>query len=309
MRIGLLFPGQGSQCLGMGKDIYDDYETYRNVVKQVNEYTGLNLEEITYNSSEEILNQTKNTQIAILTMSLGILEILKENKVNAEASLGLSLGEYGALIFGQILSLEDGTKIVKRRGEIMQDLCPEGDWAMAAVLGLDKEAVNAACNEVKTGFIAAANYNCPGQIVISGERKALEEVSEILKEKGAKRVIELNTAGPFHTKMLEKASLKLREELENVEVKNSKYTVIKNIDGKQYDNETDVRDVLSKHITSPVRFEDGIKEMIDMGIDTFVEIGPGKTLTGFVKKIDRFAKVININSSESLKLALEELGV
>ena len=178
MRIGLLFPGQGSQCLGMGKDIYDDYETYRNVVKQVNEYTGLNLEEITYNSSEEILNQTKNTQIAILTMSLGILEILKENKVNAEASLGLSLGEYGALIFGQILSLEDGTKIVKRRGEIMQDLCPEGDWAMAAVLGLDKEAVNAACNEVKNGFIAAANYNCPGQIVISGERKALEEVSK-----------------------------------------------------------------------------------------------------------------------------------
>ena len=309
MRIGLLFPGQGSQCLGMGKDIYDDYETYRNVVKQVNEYTGLNLEEITYNSSEEILNQTKNTQIAILTMSLGILEILKENKVNAEASLGLSLGEYGALIFGQILSLEDGTKIVKKRGEIMQDLCPEGDWAMAAVLGLDKETVNAACNEVKTGFIAVANYNCPGQIVISGERKALEEVSEILKEKGAKRVIELNTAGPFHTKMLEKASLKLREELENVEVKNSKYTVIKNIDGKQYDNETDVRDVLSKHITNPVRFEDGIKEMIDMGIDTFVEIGPGKTLTGFVKKIDRFAKVININSSESLKLALEELGV
>ena len=309
MRIGLLFPGQGSQCLGMGKDIYDDYETYRNVVKQVNEYTGLNLEEITYNSSEEILNQTKNTQIAILTMSLGILEILKENKVNAEASLGLSLGEYGALIFGQILSLEDGTKIVKRRGEIMQDLCPEGDWAMAAVLGLDKEAVNAACNEVKTGFIAAANYNCPGQIVISGERKALEEVSGILKEKGAKRVIELNTAGPFHTKMLEKASLKLKEELESVEVKNSKYAVIKNIDGKQYDNETDVRDVLSKHITNPVRFEDGIKEMIDMGIDTFVEIGPGKTLTGFVKKIDRFAKVININSSESLKLALEELGV
>lgn len=309
MRIGLLFPGQGSQCLGMGKDIYDDYETYRNVVKQVNEYTGLNLEEITYNSSEEILNQTKNTQIAILTMSLGILEILKENKVNAEASLGLSLGEYGALIFGQILSLEDGTKIVKRRGEIMQDLCPEGDWAMAAVLGLDKETVNAACNEVKTGFIAAANYNCPGQIVISGERKALEEVSEILKEKGAKRVIELNTAGPFHTNMLEKASLKLREELENVEVKNSKYTVIKNIDGKQYDNETDVRDVLSKHITNPVRFEDGIKEMLDMGIDTFVEIGPGKTLTGFVKKIDRFAKVININSSESLKLAIEELGV
>ena len=309
MRIGLLFPGQGSQCLGMGKDIYDDYETYRNVVKQVNEYTGLNLEEITYNSSEEILNQTKNTQIAILTMSLGILEILKENKVNAEASLGLSLGEYGALIFGQILSLEDGVKIVKKRGEIMQDLCPEGDWAMAAVLGLDEKTVNEVCEGATQGFILAANYNCPGQIVISGERIALEEITENLKAKGAKRVIELNTAGPFHTKMLKDASIKLREELENILINSSKKAVIKNIDGKAYKDSDDVKDILSKHITNPVRFEDGIKEMLDMGIDTFVEIGPGKILSGFVKKINKDVKVLNINNSESLKLTLEELSI
>lgn len=309
MRIGLLFPGQGSQSLGMGKDIYNDYETYRNIVKKVNEYTGLNLEEITFNSSEEILNQTKNTQIAILTMSLGILEILKENKVNAEASLGLSLGEYGALIFGQILSLEDGVKIVKKRGEIMQDLCPEGDWAMAAVLGLDEKTVNEVCEGATQGFISAANYNCPGQIVISGERIALEEITENLKAKGAKRVIELNTAGPFHTKMLKDASIKLREELENILINNSKKAVIKNIDGKAYKDSDDVKDILSKHITNPVRFEDGIKEMLDMGIDTFVEIGPGKTLSGFVKKINKDVKVLNINDSESLKLTLEELSV
>lgn len=309
MRIGLLFPGQGSQSLGMGKDIYNDYETYRNVVKKVNEYTGLNLEEITFNSSEEILNQTKNTQIAILTMSLGILEILKENKVNAEASLGLSLGEYGALIFGQILSLEDGVKIVKKRGEIMQDLCPEGDWAMAAVLGLDEKTVNEVCLNATKGFISAANYNCPGQIVISGERIALEEITENLKAKGAKRVIELNTAGPFHTKMLKDASIKLREELEDITINSSKNVVIKNIDGKAYKDSEDVKDILSKHITNPVRFEDGIKEMIDMGIDTFVEIGPGKTLSGFVKKINKDVKVLNINNSESLKLALEELSI
>ena len=309
MRIGLLFPGQGSQSLGMGKDIYNDYETYRNVVKKVNEYTGLNLEEITFNSSEEILNQTKNTQIAILTMSLGILEILKENKVNAEASLGLSLGEYGALIFGQILSLEDGVKIVKKRGEIMQDLCPEGDWAMAAVLGLDEKTVNEVCEGATQGFISAANYNCPGQIVISGERIALEEITENLKAKGAKRVIELNTAGPFHTKMLKDASIKLREELENILINSSKKAVIKNIDGKAYKDSDDVKDILSKHITNPVRFEDGIKEMLDIGIDTFVEIGPGKTLTGFVKKINKDVKVLNINNSESLKLTLEELSV
>ena len=309
MRIGLLFPGQGSQCLGMGKDIYNDYETYRNVVKKVNEYTGLNLEEITFNSSEEILNQTKNTQIAILTMSLGILEILKENKVNAEASLGLSLGEYGALIFGQILSLEDGVKIVKKRGEIMQDLCPEGDWAMAAVLSLDEKTVNEVCEGATQGFISAANYNCPGQIVISGERIALEEITENLKAKGAKRVIELNTAGPFHTKMLKDASIKLREELENILINSSKKAVIKNIDGKAYKDSDDVKDILSKHITNPVRFEDGIKEMLDIGIDTFVEIGPGKILSGFVKKINKDVKVLNINNSESLKLTLEELSV
>ena len=309
MRIGLLFPGQGSQSLGMGKDIYNDYETYRKVVKQVNEYTGLNLEEITFNSSEEILNQTKNTQIAILTMSLGILEILKENKVNAEASLGLSLGEYGALIFGQILSLEDGVKIVKKRGEIMQDLCPEGDWAMAAVLGLDEKTVNEVCESATQGFISAANYNCPGQIVISGERIALEEITEKLKAKGAKRVIELNTAGPFHTKMLKDASIKLREELDNILINSSKKAVIKNIDGKVYKDSNDVKDILSKHIINPVRFEDGIKEMLDMGIDTFVEIGPGKTLSGFVKKINKDVKVLNINNSESLKLTLEELSI
>lgn len=309
MRIGLLFPGQGSQSLGMGKDIYNDYKTYRNVVKKVNEYTGLNLEEITFNSSEEILNQTKNTQIAILTMSLGILEILKENKVNAEASLGLSLGEYGALIFGQILSLEDGVKIVKKRGEIMQDLCPEGDWAMAAVLGLDEKTVNEVCKGATQGFISAANYNCPGQIVISGERIALEEITENLKAKGAKRVIELNTAGPFHTKMLKDASIKLREELENILINSSKKAVIKNIDGKAYKDSDDVKDILSKHITNPVRFEDGIKEMLDMGIDTFVEIGPGKILSGFVKKINKDVKVLNINNSESLKLTLEELSI
>ena len=242
-------------------------------------------------------------------MSLGILEILKENKVNAEASLGLSLGEYGALIFGQILSLEDGVKIVKKRGEIMQDLCPEGDWAMAAVLGLDEKTVNEVCEGATQGFISVANYNCPGQIVISGERIVLEEITENLKAKGAKRVIELNTAGPFHTKMLKDASIKLREELENILINSSKKAVIKNIDGKAYKDSDDVKDILSKHITNPVRFEDGIKEMLDMGIDTFVEIGPGKTLSGFVKKINRDVKVLNINNSESLKLTLEELSI
>ena len=174
---------------------------------------------------------------------------------------------------------------------------------------LDENAVNDICAENTKGFIAPANYNCPGQIVISGERIALEEITENLKARGAKRVIELNTAGPFHTKMLKDASIKLREQLEDITINSSKNVVIKNIDGKAYKDSEDVKDILSKHITNPVRFEDGIKEMIDMGIDTFVEIGPGKTLSGFVKKINKDVKVVNINNSESLKLALEELSI
>lgn len=307
MKIGLLFPGQGSQVVGMGKDLYDENETYRNVVKKVNDLTGLSLENITFNSTEEELSQTKNTQIAILTMSLGILEILKENGIKADASIGLSLGEYGALINSNAIGFDDGVKTVKVRGELMQNLCPKGDWAMAAVLGLDEDSINRELEKVKNGFVAAANFNTPGQIVISGERKGIEEASEFLKEAGAKKVIELNTSGPFHTKMLKDASEELRKELDKITINKFESKVFKNLDGKAYTDETDVKDVLAKHITNPVRFEQGIKEMIDMGIDTFVEIGPGKTLSGFVKRANRDAKVLNINSVESLNAALEEL--
>lgn len=307
MKIGLLFPGQGSQVVGMGKDLYDENETYRNVVKKVNDLTGLSIENITFDSTEEELSQTKNTQIAILTMSLGILEILKENGIEADASIGLSLGEYGALIQSNAIGFEDGVKTVKVRGELMQNLCPKGDWAMAAVLGLDETAINQELEKVTSGFVAAANFNTPGQIVISGERKGIEEASELLKQAGAKKVIELNTSGPFHTKMLKEASEELRKELDKITINKFESKVFKNLDGKAYTNETDVKDVLSKHITNPVRFEQGIKEMMEMGIDTFVEIGPGKTLSGFVKRANREAKVLNINSVESLNAALEEL--
>lgn len=307
MKIGFLFPGQGSQVVGMGKDIYDEYEAYRNVVKKVNDLTGLSIEEISFNSTEEVLSQTKNTQIAILTMSLGILKILNENGIESEASIGLSLGEYGALINGKALGFEDGVKIVKTRGELMQNLCPKGDWVMAAVLGLEEDDINQILGKVTKGFIAAANFNTPGQIVISGERKALEEAAEILKIAGAKKVIELNTSGPFHTKMLSKASDKLRKELNEITINKFESKVFKNLDGKVYTDETDVKDVLAKHITNPVRLKQGIEEMLDMGIDTFVEIGPGKTISGFVKRINKDVKVLSINNVESLNNALEEL--
>lgn len=307
MKIGFLFPGQGAQSVRMGKDLYDEYEEYRNVYKKVKEITGVDVEDVTFNSSEDVLSQTKNTQICILTMSLAILELLKKENIEEIASCGLSLGEYSALINSGAISFEDGVKIVKTRGELMQNLCPEGTWSMAAILGLDEETVTKVCEEITSGFVAPANFNCPGQIVISGEKVGVDEAIEKLKAIGAKRALELKTSGPFHTKMLEKASIDLRKELEKVQINSFETKVIKNIDGKEYSENDDVKDILSKHIINPVKFEQSLRTMIDMGIDTFVEIGPGKTLSGFVKKINKELNVFNINDIESYKNTISKL--
>lgn len=301
MKIGFLFPGQGAQSIGMGKDLYENYEEYRNVYKRVDELTGLLIEDLTFNNSEEELNQTKNTQICILTMSLAILELLKTKGIDAVASMGLSLGEYSALIYSGAISFDDGVKIVQKRGKLMQELCPSGDWSMAAIIGLEESQVNEICSNINSGFISPANYNCPGQIVVSGEKIAVTEAMEKAKELGAKRALELKTSGPFHTKILEDASKELRKELNNIEVNSFKTKVIKNINGKEYADTDDVKDILANHIISPVRFTNGIQTMLDMGIDTFIEIGPGKALSGFVKRANKDVNILNINSVDTLE--------
>lgn len=301
MKIGFLFPGQGAQCIGMGKDLYDKYPEYRIIYEKVNKITGQKIDELTFNTTEEKLSQTKNTQIAILTMSLAILEILKKENIVAEASMGLSLGEYTALIYSGALSFEDGIKIVQKRGELMQKLCPKGDWSMAAILSLGEEKINEICNNITTGFVSPANYNCPGQIVISGEKDAVLEVIEKSKQEGAKKAVELKTSGPFHTCKLTDASEELKKELALIEFGDFKTKVIKNIDGKLYGLQDDIKQILANHIINPVRFVDGLQTMIDMGIDTFIEIGPGKTLSGFVKRTSKEVKIFNINDVESLE--------
>ena len=304
MKIGYLFPGQGTQTVGMGKDLYEKYEAYRNIYQRANDLTGYQLEDITFHGPEEQLNQTKYTQIAVLTMSLAILELLNHEKIEPAACLGLSLGEYSALVCGKALNFEDGIKIIKKRGILMQELCPKGDWHMVAIIGLDEEKVTKICKSITSGFIAPANFNCPGQIVVSGEKEAIEEAIQKAKEEGARKTVELNTAGPFHTIMLEEAAKKLKEELENITIHKFETSVIKNIDGKVYNDNDNIKDILAKHIMCPVRMEEGIRTMLNMGIDTFVEIGPGKTLSGFVKRINKEVNVININSVETLENAI-----
>lgn len=311
MKIAYIFPGQGTQVVGMGKDIYDKYEEARNIYTKIDNAINENVEDITYNTEQEVLNQTKNTQIAIYAMSMSILEILNNRNIKPQAAVGLSLGEYSALTCANSISVEDGAKIVRVRGKLMQELAPEGDWSMAAIIGLEDDIVEEACNKVEKGFVRAVNYNCPGQVVVSGEKDAVLRAMEIAKELGARKTIELKTSGPFHTEKLIEASKALREELEKIDFANCEIPVIKNLNGERYNENDDMVDILSNHVINPVKFRKSIETMLSMGIDTFVEIGPGKTLSGFVKKVckekEGEANVLNIENVETLESALEVL--
>lgn len=309
MKRAFLFPGQGAQTVGMGKDFYEEYEVAKKIYKQAERETGIEVSKLSFEGPEEELNQTKNTQICMVTMSLAILELLKEARIKAEYSAGLSLGEYVALNYAGAINLKDTLKIIQKRGEYMQNLAPEGDWAMAAVLGLSDEAVEEVCKKVKTGFAVPANYNCPGQVAVSGDRAGIQELTELAKSAGAKRVIELKTSGPFHTEKLQKASEALRKELDNIQIGKLESIVVKNLDAKPYTEKDDIKEILAKHVMSPVRFSASIKYMLDNGVDTFVEIGPGKVLTSLVKKVSREIKCINISNVDSLKEAIKELNI
>ena len=308
MRRAFLFPGQGAQTVGMGKDIYEKYEEARKIYDEASKISGMDIKKLCFEGPEEELNKTENTQIAILVTSLAILEVLKSKGIEAEISCGLSLGEYTALIYSGIISFEDGIKLIKKRRYYMGNLIPDEEYSMAAVIGLDSKKIEEICKEIKDlgKFVVPANYNCTTQTVVSGNKEAVDIAIEKLKEAGAKRVVPLKTSGPFHTSKLEKAKEAYSKELENVEFKQGKVRVIKNLDGTFYKENDDIKNILSNHIVNPVRFDRAIKLMQEENIEEYLEIGPGKTLTGFVRKDNREAKTYNINSLESLENYLKE---
>ena len=276
----------------MGKDLYEKYEEVRKIYDKVQEITGIDIKKISFEGPDELLNETQYTQIAILTESWAILEILKKNRINAEMSTGLSLGEYTALIEDGVISFDDGVKLVEKRGKIMQNLTPNGNWKMAAIMGLDEEQVEDICKKVKSGFVVPANYNTIGQIVISGEEKAILKAEELAKEAGAK-----------------KCSEALKEELQQININKQNSKVVKNIDGEMYKATDNIVDILSKHIMNPVRFTKCLQTMYNNGINTFIEIGPGKTLSSFVKrmKFEGPVKIMNISNCNELEKVIEEL--
>ncbi len=285
MKIGFLFPGQGSQFVGMGKELYETDEDYKGIYDKVKNITGIDIAKISFEGPDEVLNQTKYTQLAVLTNSLAELEVLKKKGVKADISAGLSLGEYTALIYSNALSFEDGVRLVQKRGEFMQDLAPKGNWQMAAVLGVSDKEVETLCSKVQKGFAVPANYNCPGQVVVTGDEEGIMELQDLAKEMGIRKVRILKTSGPFHTEKLKRSSDALRKELDKVKINNFESQVVRNIDGEVYNDNDDVRDILARHIMSPVRFSKSLLNMKSLGVDNFIEVGPGKTLSGFVRRI------------------------
>lgn len=309
MNTAFLFPGQGAQAIGMGKEIYEKYEIARKIYDKVEEITGLDIKKICFDGPDDELTKTENAQLAILATSLAMLEILKNKGINADVSVGLSLGEYSALIYGGYLSLEDGIRLIQQRGYYMGNYLPKEEYSMAAVIGLDSKDIEKICHEIKLSgnFVVPANYNCSTQTVISGTSDAIDIAISKLKEEGAKRVIKLKTSGPFHTEKLQQASELFAKALDKVQFqKGNGIRIIKNIDGEYYSATDNFKEILKNHIVSPVRFDKAIQLMKKDKINRFIEIGPGKTLTGFIKKDYPDAELININNLESLERFLNE---
>lgn len=297
-KTAFIFPGQGAQYIGMGKEFYETIPACKEVYELASQATGLDVAALCFEENDKI-NITEYTQICMVATEAAIITALQEKGYKPDVTAGLSLGEYGALIASGVLKMEDAFKTVRKRGIYMQEAVPTGG-AMAAVLGLDAAVIKQACNETE-GIVSIANYNCPGQIVITGEEAAVQAAGEKCKEAGAKRVIPLNVSGPFHSAMLTEAGKKLGSELEKVEVLDFTIPYLANVTADYVTEKEAVKPLLERQVSSSVRWQQTIERMITDGIEEFVEIGPGKTLSGFMKKINREVAVCNIDKLEDFQ--------
>ncbi len=304
MKTAFMFAGQGAQYVGMGKDFFEHSENAKNIFLQADRILGYKLSDIIFND-EEKLNNTLYTQVAMFTLYAATLEVLKENNIDTDYTCGLSLGEYGAMYHSNVFDFETGLKILEKRGAFMNQACLATSGKMSAIIGLDVEVLEDIINNAK-GYVKIANYNTYGQLVISGEEQAVLDVNEEALSKGAKRAILLNTSGPFHTDLMKEASVQLKSYLLDLELNEPSKKLLINTTGDFFDHE-DLKDVMPSQITSSVLFYQMIEKLIEQGVDTFIEIGPKKTLSGFVRKVNRKLNIVNVEDMNSLSKAITKL--
>ncbi len=309
MKTLFMFSGQGAQYAGMGKDLYENFAVAKDIFDRAGEVLGYSIKDICFND-EEKLGETEYAQPAILTMSVAAMKVLEEQGIHADMTAGLSLGEYSAYVASGAMKFEEAVALVQKRGKFMAEAVPSGVGAMYAIIGLDTELVKEACEEAVSeglGLAIPANYNAPGQVVIAGKTESVKRAAELAKEKGAKMAVQLKVSGPFHTELLLPAAEKLNTELKKMTISPMNIPVFTNVDAQIVKSEEDIVPILTRQICLPVRWEDIVNNAVENGAEAFVELGPGKTLCGFVKRIVKGVVNVNVEDSASLEKAVAKL--